>query len=153
MLTQYLGQPYRGNVGLGLLALRLAVGAAFILHGWGKIQHATTWMGESAPVPGVIQALAAIAEFGGGLSLVAGLLTPLGALGIVVVMIAAMAMVHLPMGHPFVSQDPAQPAYELVTAYLSSALLLMMTGAGAYSLDAVLFVRQSSSEPVMRTAL
>ena len=63
---------------VALLLLRLTTGTAFIFHGWPKIQNATGWMGEHAPVPGFMQALAAASEFGGGIALILGLLTPLG---------------------------------------------------------------------------
>ena len=71
-----------GKIGsVGLLLLRLAMGAAFLFHGWGKIQNPVGWMGPEAHVPAVFQALAAIAEFGGGMGLIAGLLTRLAAPG------------------------------------------------------------------------
>lgn len=54
---------------VGLLALRLVVGAAFLFHGWPKIQHPFDWMGPEASVPAIFQALAALSEFGGGLAL------------------------------------------------------------------------------------
>src|SRR5688572_29253926 len=74
---------------LGLLLLRLVMGAAFILHGWPKIQNATAWMGADAPVPGFLQAAAAASEFGGGILLILGLLTPLALLGLAATMAVA----------------------------------------------------------------
>ena len=72
-----------GKIGsVGLLVLRLVMGAAFMHHGWGKIQNPMGWMGPEATMPAILQALAAISEFGGGLALIAGLLTRLGSLGI-----------------------------------------------------------------------
>ena len=90
---------------LGLLVFRLVMGAAFILHGWPKIQNAFHWMDHMPDVPippPYLQALAALAEFGGGIGLILGLLTPLAALGIACNMVVAIAMVHVPQGHPFV---------------------------------------------------
>ena len=58
-------------------------------HGWGKIQHATSWMGPTSPIPGWAQACAAVGEFGGGLGLILGLLTPLAAFGIASTMVGA----------------------------------------------------------------
>src|SRR4051812_20617102 len=91
-----------GRVGLGLLLVRLVVGAAFIIHGWGKIQNPagpTGWMGPGTP--GYLQAVAAVAEFGGGIAWIVGLLTPLFSLLIAGTMVGALAMVHLPRGDPF----------------------------------------------------
>ena len=48
--------------------VRLVAGTAFVLHGWPKIQNPTGWMGPDAPVPGALQAAAAVAEFGGGVA-------------------------------------------------------------------------------------
>ena len=83
---------------VGLLVLRLVMGAAFMFHGWPKIQNPLGWMGPDAPVPAILQALAALAEFGGGMALIVGLLTRLACLGIATNMIVALGMVHLPHG-------------------------------------------------------
>ena len=88
---------------MGLLVLRLVAGTAMMFHGWPKIQHFTSWMGPDAPVPGILQALAALAEFGGGLCWMLGLLTPLASLLIGCTMAVAAGMVHIPAGHPFVA--------------------------------------------------
>ena len=127
----------RGPGAVGLLLLRVAMGAAFVLHGWPKIQHPFDWMGPSAPVPGVLQALAALAEFGGGIALVVGLLTPLAALGIACTMATALGMVHVRMQHPFVGA-PGQLSSEPAVVYLAAALMFLLTGPGALSLDALL---------------
>jgi putative oxidoreductase len=122
---------------LGLLALRLVMGAAFLFHGWSKIQNPMGWMGPEATMPAVLQALAAIAEFGGGMALIAGLLTRLATLGIACVMVVALATVHLPMGHPFVGKGG--PSFELPAVYLACAVLFLLLGPGRFSLDALLF--------------
>lgn len=93
--------------GCGVLALflvRAVVGIAFILHGWPKIQNRPSWVnaiGEN--VPPLLQALAVPVEFGGGIALILGLLTPLAALAIVCQMLAALFLVHFPMRQPFVA--------------------------------------------------
>ncbi len=122
---------------LGLLALRLVVGSAFILHGWGKIQTPFTWMGDA--IPGFMQALAAFSEFGGGIALILGLLTPLSALGLMGTMVGAMTMVHLPAGDPFVAKGPGQGSYELALVYLVSALAILLNSPGRFSVDYLLF--------------
>ena len=125
-----------------LLLVRVVMGVAFILHGWPKIQNPMGWMnamgGEG--VPSFLQALAALAEFGGGIALLLGLLTPLAALGIVCQMLGALFMVHFPMGHPFVAATGG-PSYELPLVYLALAILLLVMGPGRWSFDALLFGR------------
>src|SRR3954454_3640064 len=119
LFPAFLGGP--GAV--GLLVLRLVAGTAMMFHGWPKIQHATSWMGPKAPVPGVFQALAALSEFGGGLALIVGLLTPLAARGIACTMIVALAMVHLPHGDPFVG-GPGKPSFEPAAGYLATMIMM-----------------------------
>lgn len=128
---------------LGLVVLRVVVGTAFILHGWPKIQNLTEWMGPSAQVPPAMQAVAAVAEFGGGIALVLGLFTRLASLGIMAVMIGALALVHMPRGDPFVAK-PGQMSSELPAVYLACAFLLLLVGPGRYSVDAMLFEQSRS---------
>ncbi len=117
---------------LGLLFFRLVVGSAFMLHGFSKIQTPFTWMGD-APIPGILQAFAALSEFGGGLALVLGLLTPLACLGLIGTMLGAIFIAHIPAGHPFVGHGG--PSYELALAYLSGAVLILLNSPGKFSVD------------------
>jgi putative oxidoreductase len=128
-----------GFGGVALLLVRLVVGLAFIMHGWPKIHNPMAWMNAmgGTSVPSFLQALAAFAEFGGGIGLILGLLTPIAAFGIICQMLGALLIVHIPLGHPFVSDGG--PAYELALVYLVSSLLLIALGPGRFSLDAVLF--------------
>ena len=135
LFPQFVGGP--GAV--GLLVLRLIAGTAMMFHGWPKIQHATSWMGPNAPVLGVFQALAALAEFGGGLCWVLGLLTPVASVLILGEMAVALGTVHLPQGHPFVASPPGGPSYEPALGYLAIAVTLLLVGPGKLSLDALLF--------------
>jgi putative oxidoreductase len=136
-----------GPGAVGLLVLRLVAGAAMMSHGWPKIQHATSWMGPKAPVPPMLQALAATAEFGGGLCWVLGLLTPLASFLILCTMATALGMVHLPAHHPFVATGG--PSYEPALGYLAIAVALLLIGPGRLSLDAVLFKhRHGAGRPV-----
>jgi putative oxidoreductase len=123
---------------VGLLLLRLVVGAAFMFHGWSKIQNPFGWMGEQATMPVILQGLAAVSEFGGGMALISGFLTRLGSLGIACVMITAITTVHLPAGHPFVSMGGGH-SYELAAVYLTCAVLFLHLGPGRISMDALLF--------------
>jgi putative oxidoreductase len=136
-----------GPVGsVGLLLLRLVMGVAFVFHGWPKIQNPMEWMGSEASVPAIFQALAALAEFGGGMALVGGLLTRLASLGIMSNMIVALGMVHLPHGDPFVSMKGG-PSYELAAVYLACAVLFLILGPGRFSLDALLFRKPIETKP------
>jgi len=136
----------RGRGAIGLLILRVTVGAAFMFHGWFKISAgATSWMGPEAPVPGALQAAAAFSEFGGGLLLLLGLLAPLAGAALTFVMVAAIGMAHLPAGHPFVNPDPAGHSWELAAVYLAVSLLVLLAGPGQFSLDYLIFGKRDKN--------
>lgn len=115
-----------------LLVLRLVAGVAFMLHGWGKIQHPFSWMPPEAPIPGFLQGLAALSEFGGGLAWVLGLLTPLASLGILCTMAVAV-LFHVSNGDSFVSMGGA--SFEPALGYFAVALVMLFVGPGKYSVD------------------
>ncbi|NQU41568.1 MAG: DoxX family protein [Lentisphaerae bacterium] len=130
------GDFVRGRGAVGLLVLRLVVGLAFMLHGWGKIQHPFSWMGPEAGMPALLQALAAISEFGGGLAWMLGALTPLFSLGIFCTMVVATHMHAVVRGDPFVGREGS---FEPALVYLCVALLFILIGPGRWSVDAWLF--------------
>jgi putative oxidoreductase len=120
---------------LGLLALRLVAGTAFILHGWPKIQHPTSWMGDGAHP--LLQLCSALAEFGGGIALILGFLTPLATAAIAINMVFALFLVHFPKHQPFVGGGPGG-SFELPLLYFAVMIALLTTGPGRYSLHAML---------------
>jgi putative oxidoreductase len=137
-MASFLYVPETVRASIGLLAIRLVAGTTLALHGWPKIQHPLNWMGEKATVPGFFQACAALAEFGGGIALVLGFLTAIAGLGVVINMIVALALVHVPQGDPLVALKGG-PAKEPALLYLAVGLLLVCTGPGAASIDRLLF--------------
>jgi putative oxidoreductase len=123
------------QLSLGLAALRVAVATIFIKHGAQKlfvfgfsgVTGAFTQMG--VPLPGVTGPFIALLEFFGGIALVIGLLTRLIALGFVCDMLGAILLVQLKSGFSH---------YELEFLLLGSSLALVLTGAGEFSVDALL---------------
>ncbi len=122
------------------IPLRIALGLIFLAHGGQKLFG---WLGgkgllgtadffavKMGLTPGMFWAtLAGIGEFGGGLLLLFGLFTRLGALSVALVMLVAILKVHwgaffLPTGAEF--------AFSL----FCSALALLIIGGGKFSLDA-----------------
>ncbi len=143
--------PLTARVSTGLLILRLVAGLAFMFHGYGKIQNPTGWMGPNATIPGILQALAAVSEFGGGLGWILGLLTPLASFGLVCTM-AVAAYTHAFVLHdPFVAKGPGSGSYELASAYFCVAILLLLAGPGRFSLDRVLFGEKTLNETLPKS--
>lgn len=131
-------RAHAGEVDLVLLLLRIVCGYAFILHGWGKIQNPMGWMGPDAAIPGVFLALAAVAEFFGGIALIIGLFTHLAALGLVITMAVAVFMHAFLLGDPFV-HPTGGAAFELGAVYLLVFLLFLVIGPGRFSADHKIF--------------
>ena len=124
----------------GLLLIRLVFGLTLAAHGSQKLFG---WFGGGGPrgtagmfeklgfrQPLTMAVLAGLAELGGGLLLALGLLTPLGAFALVVVMLMAIATVHWEKG--FWS---TAGGYEFNLAIIAAALAVAATGPGRFSLD------------------
>ena len=123
---------------LALLILRLVLGAVFLAHGGQKlfvfgldgVRGAFGQMG--IPGAGLVGPLAAFVEVFGGLAVLTGLLTRLAGLGLSLVMLGAIAFVHLPAGFF------APKGFEFPLSLLGIAVSLAIAGAGRYSLDHVI---------------
>lgn len=133
------------QVNLGLTILRIVVGAIFIAHGAQKLfvygfAGVTGAFGQMGiPMPALIGPFIALLELFGGLALVFGLLTRLAALGLAFNMLGAILLVHLKGG--FFLPNGAEFALSL----LGGAALLTFTGAGAFSLDALIARRENGA--------
>ena len=128
--------------GTALLLLRIAIGIAFVLHGTPKMAHASTWM-DAMPhhPPAFLQEAAAVAEFFGGLGLIAGLLGRVAAVCIAVVMLSAIVMVDGRYGlclNWFGDRKGHDYEYHLLAIAL--AAVIIVRGSGAMSLDRLLYI-------------
>jgi putative oxidoreductase len=127
-------------IDLALLVLRVVIGAIFVAHGAQKLfgffggpgLKGTTGFFEQLGIkPAPAMALGAgLTEFVGGILVAVGFLTPVAALGLVVVMAVAAITVHL--GNGFFATEGG---YEYNLALGAVALALVVAGAGAYSVD------------------
>ena len=128
------------DLGLGLLLLRVVLGTIMAAHGAQKlfgwfggfgIAGTGGWLESMGFRPGRLHAsVTGVAEFGGGLALALGLLTPLGAAAVAGVMLVAITVVHFDKGF---FNTPG--GYEFNLLIVGSAIALAITGPGRYSLD------------------
>jgi putative oxidoreductase len=145
MILQFLDR-YRN---LGLLILRVGLGLYMALsHGWGKITGGPeTWTGLGGTMDAVYGIgflpafwgfMAAVAEFVGGLLVVAGLLFR-PALLVLIINMGTAALAH--------ATGAIEGGPESALVYGIAWLALVFTGPGRYSLDATLGDRGGASRP------
>ena len=129
-------------VDIALLALRVTLGLVFMMHGAQKLFGAfggpglggvTKMMG---PVLGV---LVSVGEFFGGLGILLGFLTRFSAASIIVIMLGAIATVHLKNGF-FMNWEGKQAGegYEYHLLVIGMCLTLLLAGPGLLNIGRVL---------------
>jgi putative oxidoreductase len=130
------------------LVLRIFLGIVFFPHGaqkvfgwfgghafFGTMDAFTTKMG----IPTFLAFLAILAESGGAVALITGLLTRVAAFGIMCNMVVAIFMVHLPHGffmNWFGKQQGEGFEYHLLV--IAIGIALMIKGGGRWSIDGLI---------------
>jgi len=126
--------PTPAQINTALLILRIASAIAFLYHGSAILFGAFGGPGPKGfsalmHMPTAVGSLVGLAQFAGGLAILSGVLIRLGAACIIVVMLGAILLVHLPHGF-----NVSKGGLEYALMQLLLALALLITGAGAYSL-------------------
>ena len=128
---------------IAMLVLRVGIGLIFVAHGlqkafgwwngpgWEGFKGFVAYLGPK-PAP-AWASISLLAELGGGLALIVGLLVPLAAAGLVAQTLVLGIKVHWPKG--FWSPDGG---IEFPIAFGVGAFTLQLLGPGAWSLDALL---------------
>jgi putative oxidoreductase len=139
-----------------LTIVRIVLGIVMFAHGAQKMlgwfggygfQGTMGFFHEQLKIPPVLAFLAIVAEFFGSICLILGLFTRVAALGIAIVMLVAIFVVHLRVGffsNWFGNQKGEGFEYHLLAIAL--CVVLLARGAGAFSLDHLLYQRVSSRE-------
>jgi putative oxidoreductase len=123
---------------LGLLALRIAVGVIFLVHG---VQKWAMWkMRSSEQMPAnmlVMMKFLSVVEPLGGLAVLIGFLTQLAALGLGIIMIGAIVVKRKVMKVSFTAMDKTGWEFDLII--LAATIALFVFGGGVVSLDNLFF--------------
>lgn len=152
---RYLAEQVPVANDIGLLVLRAIVGIIFVVHGAGDIFEAgvssnvENYRDAGIPLPELSAPFAAYVQFLGGLALIAGLLSRLVTLGMVVVMAGALVFVHAGEQIP-IGQDGSGSGFALIMG--AASLAIVLAGPGRFSIDHLIATRAAGA-PVATSAV
>jgi putative oxidoreductase len=126
------------ELNLELLIMRVACSLPFIYHGAAILFGA---FGGPGPhnfaafmhAPDIVGYLVGLAQFAGGIAILTGALLRVGAVCVIIVMLGAIFLVHLPNGY-----DVTHGGFEYPLTELLLSLGLLLAGPGKYSLASIL---------------
>lgn len=133
------------------LPLRILLGIGFVYHGFPKLFSAEghkifegMLVQIGIPATNIMSYMVGVVEFFGGLMLIAGAFVGVVSILLIVDMLIAAFTVHLPNGFNFLhitgmtDAGPTfgMPGYEVNLIYIGGLLSLILSGAGALSVDA-----------------
>jgi putative oxidoreductase len=123
---------------LALLIFRVAVSLPVLYHGSAILFGAFGGPGPQnfaafLHQPAIVGYLVGLAQFAGGLAILTGVFQRIGSICVIIVMIGAIFLVHLPHGF-----DIGKGGYEFALTVLLVNLGLLISGPGAYSLSNIL---------------
>jgi putative oxidoreductase len=120
------------NPDAGLLIVRVVLGIIMLYHGWPKITNLggtiEGFTGMGIPLPALAAVFSTVAEVGGGLLLLLGVLTDVAGLLVAIDMLGAITFVHAKNG--FAVSDGG---FEWPMALLAMGLGIALAGPGRYS--------------------
>lgn len=130
--------PSAAQTNIALLLIRIASALAFLYHGSAILFGAFGGPGPHGfaafmHAPDLVGYLVGLAQVVGGIAILTGILIRVGAACVIVVMLGAIFLVHLPHGF-----NISNGGIEYALTLLLVAFALLITGAGAYSLAASL---------------
>jgi putative oxidoreductase len=140
------------GLNLGALLLRIILAVVMFAHGYnhvfngGKLPGVAGWFGSLGfKAPKLQAALASYTELGVAPLLALGLLTPLGAAGVIGTMVVALVANHFKNGFFIFRKGEG---YEYVLTLIVAALALAALGGGEWSLDHALEIDDDLSGAV-----
>jgi putative oxidoreductase len=136
------GLDVRLTARYGLAILRIVLGIAFLVHGWGKLSGGVDNVAGSfgmlgIPAPELMAWVVTIVELGGGILLVVGFLSQIAGILIALDMLGAILFAYLLRGAPFIAENGQQISWEKEAVFAAAALCIALAGPGAWSVDDV----------------
>ena len=130
------------------LPLRLIIGFGFMAHGWAKLSRGPSGFAKllaqiGAPFPEATAWLSTFTEILGGLAIFVGAFVQIVSVPLIIMMLVAMFTVHLKYGFSSINtiglteEGPrfGPPGYEVNLLYIAGLVSLILSGAGAWSVD------------------
>jgi putative oxidoreductase len=134
--------PFISDGAYVALLVRVFLGVTLMVHGYPKVKggwrQSAQWM-KSMGIPPAGAIYGTVVEFFGGILLVVGLIVPIVAALVAIEFASIIGMKISKMKASYTSLDPSKPTFELESFFLVMALVLIVLGAGALSLDSLLF--------------
>ncbi|KAB2883613.1 MAG: DoxX family protein [Pseudorhodoplanes sp.] len=131
-----------GSADALLLIGRVLLGWLFVAAGWGKIMNMAGFAGYltslGTPAAGLLSNIVPFIEFGMGVCLVLGLATRYAAIVTFLFCLIAAALAHRYWEYPAAQQAAQYTNFLKAIAFMGAALIVLVTGAGRYSVDAAL---------------
>jgi putative oxidoreductase len=133
------------------LPLRLVIGFGFMAHGWAKLTRGPSGFAKmlaqiGAPLPDMTAWVSTLIELLGGLAIFVGAFVEIVSIPLIIMMLVAILTVHLKYGFSSINtigltKDGPQfgpPGYEINLLYIAGLIALIISGAGALSIDRLL---------------
>ena len=130
------------------LPLRVVMGTGFIVHGWAKWSRGPAAFGKllqflGIPSPDLTAWIVTLLELIGGIALIIGAFVTIISIPLVISMLVAMFTVNVRYGFSATKtlglneSGPifGPPGYEINLLYIAGLFILMLAGAGPFSVD------------------
>lgn len=141
--------PLHRFAGYAPLVIRVVVGIIMAAHGWQKLMGGPAAFGgflESlgVPLPGLMAYVVILAELGGGILLILGLLSRWAGLLLTINLLVAVLLVKSGVG--LIAAQGAGAGAELDLALIAGFVTIVLVGPGKVSLDYVLGIERDQME-------
>lgn len=149
--------PLHRFAGYAPLVIRVIAGIVMATHGWQKLMGGPAAFGEflgslGVPLPGLMAYVVILAELGGGILLILGLLSRWAGLILTINLAMAILLVKTQVGFIAPADQPGVGA-ELDLALIAGFVTILLAGPGKVSLDHVLGIEGDLAEiPPLRRA-